>query len=82
MIVDEVNVWDEYRSKEVQMYKNHGARKVVAIVFQTSLEVCLERNSKRERKVSDDFIRKCYEELRNNPPRLEEGFDNIIYISI
>jgi predicted kinase len=46
-----------------------------AIFFDTPLEVCLERNSRRDRVVPADAVREMARKLE--PPSLEEGFSRI-----
>ena len=55
-----------------------NADRVIALVLATPVEVCIERNAKRERTVRQDSFMKMinnYEE-----PILEEGFTDIKYI--
>lgn len=73
VIVDAVNVWQEYRSDELKMYRAFGAKRIVGIVFQTPLEKCLKRNSTRRRKVTEDFIELCYEEFMKFPQLWKKG---------
>lgn len=65
-----------------KLLKNvHGYNELIAIVANTPIENCLERNSKRSgrKKVPDETIKS----MANNfhEPTLEEGFDKIICIS-
>jgi predicted kinase len=51
-----------------------------AVFFDVPLEVCMERNSRRERTVSDDIMRKMAERLR--PPSFKEGFSKITMVRV
>jgi predicted kinase len=52
---------------------------VEAVFFDTPVEVCIERNRRRERRVPPEAI---YEMARRlAPPRLEEGFSKITVVS-
>ena len=56
------------------MAKSFGYQ-VQAVFFDVPLSVCLERNSKRDRQVTDEVMHKMAERLR--PPTFKEGFDKI-----
>ena len=56
------------------MAKSFGYE-VHAVFFDVPLEVCLERNSKRERQVTDEIMHKMAERLK--PPTFKEGFEKI-----
>jgi predicted kinase len=61
------------------MSKSFGFE-VHAVFFDVPLEVCLQRNSQRERSVSEDVMRKMAEKLR--PPVFEEGFEKITVVRV
>ena len=44
------------------------------------LAVCLERNSKRDRQVTDEVMHKMAERLK--PPAFKEGFDKITVVRV
>ena len=44
------------------------------------LEVCLERNQKRERKVEEDVMRRMAAKMK--PPTFEEGFTKITMVRV
>jgi predicted kinase len=50
------------------------------VFFDVPLEVCLLRNSQRERSVSEDVMRKMAEKLK--PPVFEEGFEKITVVRV
>jgi predicted kinase len=61
------------------MAKSFGYE-VQAVFFDVPLAVCLERNAKRERQVSDEIMHKMAERLR--PPAFKEGFDKITVVRV
>jgi predicted kinase len=61
------------------MAKSFGYE-VQAVFFDVPLAVCLERNSKRDRQVTDEMMHKMAERLR--PPAFKEGFDKITVVRV
>jgi predicted kinase len=61
------------------MSKSFGYE-VQAVFFDVPLDVCLERNSKRDRSVSEDVMRKMGDRLK--PPIFEEGFTKITVVRV
>ena len=49
------------------------------VYFQTPLDVCLERNSKRssDRMVPEPVVQAMFQKMQSSPPVLEEGFARI-----
>src|ERR1017187_3408617 len=77
--VDATNLSIHERRQWIKMAKSFGYE-VQAVFFDVPLEVCLERNSKRERSVSEDVMRKMAEKLK--PPVFEEGFEKITVVRV
>ena len=77
--VDATNLSAHERRQWIKMAKSFGYE-VQAVFFDVPLEVCLERNSKRDRSVSEDIMRKMAEKLK--PPVFEEGFDKITVVRV
>ena len=77
--VDATNLSIHERRQWIKMSKSFGFE-VQAVFFDVPLEVCLERNSKRDRSVSEDIMRKMAEKLK--PPVFEEGFDKITVVRV
>jgi predicted kinase len=50
------------------------------VYFDVPLEVCLERNQRRQRVVSEDVMRRMAAKLR--PPSFEEGFTKITVVRV
>ena len=51
-----------------------------AVFFDVPVEVCLERNQRRERVVAEDVMRRMAAKLR--PPTFEEGFAKITLVRV
>ena len=77
--VDATNLSSHERSQWIKMAKSFGYE-VQAVFFDVPLEVCLERNAKRDRSVSEDVMRKMAEKLK--PPVFEEGFAKITVVRV
>jgi len=77
--VDATNLSSHERSQWIKMAKSFGYE-VQGVFFDVPLEVCLERNSQRDRSVSADVMRKMAEKLK--PPVFEEGFAKITVVRV
>ena len=77
--VDATNLSIHERRQWIKMSKSFGYV-VQAVFFDVPLEVCLDRNSKRDRAVSEDVMRKMAEKLK--PPVFEEGFEKITVVRV
>ena len=77
--VDATNLSIHERRQWIKMAKSFGYE-VQAVFFDVPLDVCLERNSKRDRSVSEDVMRKMAEKLK--PPVFEEGFEKITVVRV
>ncbi len=77
--VDATNLSIHERRQWIKMAKSFGYE-VQAVFFDVPLEVCLERNRRRDRSVSEDIMRKMAEKLK--PPVFEEGFEKITVVRV
>ena len=77
--VDATNLSAHERRQWIKMAASFGYD-VQAVFFDVPLEVCLDRNSKRERPVSDDVMQKMAERLK--PPTFDEGFSKITVVRV
>ncbi|MEG9436418.1 AAA family ATPase [Edaphobacter sp. HDX4] len=77
--VDATNLSPHERRQWIRMAKSFGYE-VQAVFFDVPLAVCMERNSKRDRAVSDEVMLKMAERLR--PPSFKEGFDKITIVRV
>jgi predicted kinase len=77
--VDATNLSTHERRQWIKMAKSFGYE-VQAVFFDVPLDVCLERNARRDRSVSEDIMRKMAEKLK--PPVFEEGFEKITVVRV
>ena len=57
-------------------------RRAIAVVFETPLETCLERNRSRARRVADDIVAEQWDRLPRPASSLaEEGFELVYTVS-
>jgi len=77
--VDATNLSPRERKQWIHMARSLGYE-VQAVFFDVPLEVCLERNRKRERRVAEDVMQRMAAQLR--PPTFEEGFSKIIVVRV
>ncbi len=77
--VDATNLSPHERRQWIKMAKSFGYD-VQAVFFDVPLEVCMERNRRRERMVSDEVMQKMAERLR--PPSFKEGFSKITLVRV
>jgi predicted kinase len=75
--VDATNLSTHERRQWIKMASSFGYE-THAVFFDVPLEVCLERNSKRDRNVNAEVMKKMAERLK--PPVFEEGFAKIIVV--
>lgn len=72
IIFDATNLHRRDRERFSKEFKNDNTLMRI-VYFRTPYEVCVERNSNRERKVPVEVIQRMYE--RMDVPNLNEGFD-------
>jgi predicted kinase len=77
--VDATNLSPHERRQWIKMARSFGYD-VHAVFFNVPIEVCLARNARRERQVSEDVIRRMADRLR--PPSFKEGFSKIIVVKV
>jgi predicted kinase len=77
--VDATNLTPHDRQGWIKLAKDYGYD-VQAVFFDVPIEVCLERNRKRERVVAEDVMRRMAAKLK--PPRFEEGFSKITVVRV
>ncbi len=77
--VDATNLTPHERQSWIKLGHDYGYE-VQAVFFDVPLEVCLERNHKRERVVADDVMRRMSAKLK--PPTFEEGFSKITVVRV
>ena len=77
--VDATNLTPHDRQSWIKLAKDFGYE-VQAVFFDVPLEVCLERNHRRPRLVSDDVMQKMSEKLK--APTFDEGFSKITVVRV
>ena len=77
--VDATNLSHGERKQWIQMSRSLGYE-VHAVFFDVPLQVCLERNRRRERVVSEEVMRRMAAKLK--PPTFEEGFSKIVVVRV
>ncbi len=77
--VDATNLSLGERRQWIKMAKGFGYE-VQAVFFDVPLEVCLERNKRRERVVPEDIMRRMAAKLK--APSFEEGFSKIVVVRV
>ena len=77
--VDASNLAPHERRQWIKMAKGFGYE-VHAVFFDVPLEVCLERNRKRDRQIKEDVIQRMAAKLK--PPSFEEGFAKITVVRV
>ena len=77
--VDATNLTPQERHNWVKLAKDYGYE-TQAVFFDVPLDVCLERNQKRNRAVDEEVMRRMSGKLR--PPTFEEGFSKITVVRV
>ncbi len=77
--VDATNLSPHERSGWIKLAKDYGYE-VQAVFFDVPVEVCLERNQRRERKVPEDAMRRMAGKLKQ--PAFQEGFSKITVVKV
>jgi len=77
--VDATNLTPHERANWIKLAKDYGYD-VQAVYFDVPLEVCLERNRRRQRFVDEDVMRRMAAKLR--PPTFEEGFSKVTVVRV
>lgn len=77
--VDATNLTPHERSSWIKLAKDYDYE-VQAVYFDVPLEVCLERNQRRERLVEEDVMRRMAAKLK--APTFEEGFSKVTVVRV
>lgn len=77
--VDTTNLTPHDRHSWIKLAKDFGFE-AQAVFFDVPLDVCLERNQKRDRVVPEEIMRRFAEKLK--PPTFEEGFSKITVVRV
>lgn len=77
--VDATNLSPHERHGWIKLAKDYGYE-VQAVFFDVPVEVCMERNQRRQRQVPEDVMRRMAAKLR--PPAFEEGLAKITVVRV
>ena len=77
--VDATNLTPQERQNWVKLAHDYGYE-AQAVYFDVPLDVCMERNQKRNRAVEEEAMRRMSGKLR--PPTFEEGFTKITVVRV
>jgi len=77
--VDATNLSPHERQGWIKLGKDYGYE-VQAVFFDVPLDVCLQRNARRDRKVPEDIMRRMASKLK--APTFEEGFSKITVVKV
>jgi predicted kinase len=77
--VDATNLSPHERRQWIKMARGFGFE-VHAVFFDVPLELCLERNRRRERQVPEDVMKQMASRLK--PPTFKEGFSKIVVVRV
>ena len=77
--VDATNLTPHERHSWIKLAKDYGYE-VQAVFFEVPVEVCLERNRRRERMVDEEIMRRMAAKLK--PPTFEEGFSKVTVVRV
>lgn len=77
--VDATNLTSHDRHSWIKLAKDFGYE-VHAVFFDVPVEVCIDRNQRRERKVAEDVMRRMASKMR--APTFDEGFGKITVVKV
>ena len=77
--VDATNLTPHERHSWIKLAKDYGYE-VQAVFFEVPVEVCLERNRRRDRVVDEEILRRMAAKLK--PPTFEEGFSKVTVVRV
>ncbi len=80
-IYDATNAVQCHRKEAIDLAHATGFTDIIGIWLDTPLQVCLERNRKRDRTVPDEVILQMHSSLICAPPTRQDGLDCLIRYS-
>ena len=75
VVVDGCHALSSHRKEIAKELRDFGYGYIVGVYVNTPLEVCLEQNSKRDRKVPEDVVKRFWNTLDQNLNILGNEFD-------
>lgn len=81
VVLDNTNVAVEGRATAIRLAREHRAR-MIGYYFESRLDVCLDRNARREGRVRVPDVALRAMAARLERPTLDEGFDALWYVAL
>lgn len=81
VVFDATFAKDFERKNFIQFAREHGVEKVLGFFAEVPLEVAKERNNARVRVVPEHSIDRMHSMLKEHPPTVADGFDNVFHIN-
>ena len=78
VIYDATNAQRRHRREVIQSARATGFTHITGLWVDTPVWLCLARNRYRTRFVPEEVIFRMHRQLRHAPPKLNEGFDQLI----
>jgi predicted kinase len=78
-IFDATNAQRKNRREVIELAREMGFTHITGLWVRTPVWLCLTRNKKRDRQVPEEVILRMHRQLRDAPPTLDEGLDEILY---
>jgi hypothetical protein len=78
VILDATHAQRKNRREVITLARDCGFSYIIGIWVKTPVWLCLARNQKRLRQVPEDIILRMHRQIRDAPPSLEEGIDELI----
>ncbi len=80
-IYDATNAARRQRREAIALARATGFTKIIGIWVDTPLQLCLERNRRRDHQIPEAVILRMGRQLRDAPPALGDGLDQLIRYS-
>jgi predicted kinase len=81
VIFDATNAQRKNRREVITLARDYGFSYIMGVWVKTPVWLCLARNQKRMRQVPQDIILRMHRQLKDAPPSVEEGMDELILFS-
>ena len=78
-IYDATNAARKQRREAIALARTTGFTHITGLWIDTPVQVCLERNQRRQRQVPEEVILHMYRQLQDAPPSLADGLDQLIH---
>ena len=78
VILDATHAQRKNRREVITLARDCGFSYIMGVWVKTPVWLCLARNQKRLRQVPEDIILRMHRQIRDAPPSLEEGIDELI----